>query len=1351
MSVFDISAPTASALSVLAMPRETHIKHRVTEDGPRMCRRCNAEFDDIQELAKHVKEHLKPMENRISGRYMKKKQLVADGSPKKRGRGRPPKVQKKALSKVDPNLNSETSKEPISDSTVDLPGEGSDMAGADKDMPEKTAIKIVDVTKQCTPVLGPENEDETKVISTVLNIKGSAGQSPPRRSLRNQRGSASGPVPFKSVEVVNDGGTESDIASPNIVVKTQTRNQFAGVVSALKLSVGGRSPEKGVTADMKLDSISKPPPPKRRRVGMKIPETTPPGRASRRDMIKNCTITFDDNKQPIHKCNHCCQTFSKLEGFAKHMNNDHGASVKCHHCSLTFLSNDIMQQHKCSALEEVKPVSGVQEAQGPHKESPKQRPQKSPRGPSKGFCRERSAETPEVLKVTHQDMLNQTDQESVQNLFVEPEQNSVQNPLQELGQKLHQDPLMELGQDLAPDPLQELGQQLPEVSLVEPGQESAHEPLPELGQKLPQDPHMEPGQESTQEILPELSQKLHQDALMEPGEEAMEEPLPELDQKLHQDALMEPGEESMEELLQEPGQSLPQDPLMETAPVAPQMSHQGIAQGIAPEHQTPPDLSAVVCMKEKDDEVEIYSCSICGKNFEKLKYLLRHVRGHTDAFHCVKCHKRFARKESLQKHQCICKHREGTTSEEVEDTEGPYFCEFCGTEFRQKKYLFRHMAAHTGEFKCKKCKREFSRKESLLQHIVRCCPEMAHKEGAGVYPCPLCNRVFSREVSLQNHMKLHTGDFKCEQCNRCFASQFSLEKHICGDLAETGGKLACSQCGKTFTKEMYLQRHMTIHTGDFSCVICSRQFSRKEELVKHMLECTAMMQVETEGEIKCTVCSETFADPPSFRIHYAQHTHPYKCEPCGRMFLRKSNLDSHKCNPLTGDPVDCTICKKKFRHLKYLQRHMVVHSVPKYTCNQCNRKFQRLDHYNNHTCKSASGETLPVPQKEKTAYPGVKGEKQAICPTCGKSYVTVSNLNKHMKTHGEKNETCDVCGKRFHLKVALREHIESVHTEEYKHQCQYCGKFMKCKNSLFGHVRQFHSQTITLYACDQCGRKFRQKGNLKKHILTHSDNKTFKCQYCVDKSFKYPEQLRRHQLWHTEGQRFQCEFCKRKFVMQFELRKHMRIFHSGIMYMCEYCFTECRHFHTMKRHLYRRHSDEPKWQADPTAYIKGLVRENPDNTAEASNNIEKDAERNTVLDESDLHIQIQPQIANALTPIEEQPFIVAEVSGFTDGGAKETTRTVIIQTAGQQFNNGLMSQEMAAALQSLSKQGALDENSTMTIIQNLGNGEGEVLPLPEGSLADEQGFIIVPMLTAENTEEGMNVFNNVINTEILQS
>ena len=594
---------------------------------------------------------------------------------------------------------------------------------------------------------------------------------------------------------------------------------------------------------------------------------------------------------------------------------------------------------------------------------------------------------------------------------------------------------------------------------------------------------------------------------------------------------------------------------------------------------------------EKQNEDGLWECVTCGKAFEKLLYLERHMRAHTDVFKCEDCGKRFARNESLQKHRCT-----GNPDTAV-FTEKRHFCEFCGAGFISHTYLLRHMASHTDDFKCEFCEKKFGSKNALRQHIVKCKPDIVSdkKYADELFPCDQCDKVFSRKATLLNHMKLHSGDFKCETCKKCFSSIFTLERHTaegnCEEPSEDteDGKYPCKECDRVFNKKGRLNLHVAQDHTEMAlfCTMCEKSYVKKEDLLKHMIECAAKVQAKREGRIQCVFCDEHFTDPVKFRHHFQEHTHPFKCDKCSKMFLRQTGLDNHNCDVTKIQPDLCPICGKEIRTSRYMEKHIRLAHGEEQQCPVCERTFKRADHLLNHKCVNKDG-VVVMEKKRKTREQrqaeGVHDDR--VCPICGKTFSVQSNLTKHMKSHGEKTVPCPQCGKLFYTPIAVKAHIKHVH-EESHNVCQYCGKVMKCKNSLYGHITQYHQNTVTLYECDICGKQFRQKGNVKKHQLIHSDKKTYSCKFC-ERKFRFPEQHRRHELWHS-GPKHQCTFCNKKFVMPFELKKHLRVYHSGLVYACKYCNLECRYLHTMKRHLERRHSDCEEWHADPIKFIKGLV------------------------------------------------------------------------------------------------------------------------------------------------------------------
>ncbi|TRY57877.1 hypothetical protein DNTS_017666, partial [Danionella cerebrum] len=76
-----------------------------------------------------------------------------------------------------------------------------------------------------------------------------------------------------------------------------------------------------------------------------------------------------------------------------------------------------------------------------------------------------------------------------------------------------------------------------------------------------------------------------------------------------------------------------------------------------------------------------------------------------------------------------------------------------------------------------------------------------------------------------------------------------------------------------------------------------------------------------------------------------------------------------------------------------------------------------------------------------------------------------SIASRRQNNTGEKPHPCDQCGKSFRTKHDLQRHI-SIHTGEKP------------------------------YPCDQCGKSFRTKRNLQRHISIHTGEKPHSCDQC---------------------------------------------------------------------------------------------------------------------------------------------------------------------------------------------------------------------------------------------------------------
>jgi len=83
--------------------------------------------------------------------------------------------------------------------------------------------------------------------------------------------------------------------------------------------------------------------------------------------------------------------------------------------------------------------------------------------------------------------------------------------------------------------------------------------------------------------------------------------------------------------------------------------------------------------------------------------------------------------------------------------------------------------------------------------------------------------------------------------------------------------------------------------------------------------------------------------------------------------------------------------------------------------------------------------------------------------------------------------------------------------------CPICGQgFMMC-HDMQRHAREVH-YSIDPNMCDECGKTFVNRFNLRAHKKLHSDEKPFQCNVC-DKMFKTNSQLTKHGYVHTGEKR----------------------------------------------------------------------------------------------------------------------------------------------------------------------------------------------------------------------------------------
>lgn len=384
------------------------------------------------------------------------------------------------------------------------------------------------------------------------------------------------------------------------------------------------------------------------------------------------------------------------------------------------------------------------------------------------------------------------------------------------------------------------------------------------------------------------------------------------------------------------------------------------------------------------------------------------------------------------------------TSMRSPESENPtYSCDICQKSFGKCSYLYRHLRKHTGEFTCVTCLAVFARKENLISHSCSQPKEW--------FPCITCGKKFSAKKYLQRHVPVHTGEFSCPDCKRNFASRLSLKCHRCnGNKSKLKRDInTCFMCERSFDSELKLQSHLKVHC-DVNLDKCS---SSKTTICKPR---TSQKHVKRKDD---SIPEQTQTESSERKV--------FICEVCGAIFKSSSSMKTHRFLH-EERKFECNICRKRFHRKDVLQEHLRVHQDANFPCSTCGKKYK--------TKKSLYVHSLIH-----------KGSKRFACEVCGKDFFQKGNLFKHLQTHtSERLFTCEYCEKAFSSKEYFNIHV-LTHTQGKIFQCEVCKKGFVKKHLLDTHRQIYHSNRGFL--CKYCNTVIRHRHSVRRHLeKTHQDH-----------------------------------------------------------------------------------------------------------------------------------------------------------------------------------------------------------------------------------------------------------------------
>ncbi|XP_045188713.2 zinc finger and BTB domain-containing protein 24-like [Mercenaria mercenaria] len=159
---------------------------------------------------------------------------------------------------------------------------------------------------------------------------------------------------------------------------------------------------------------------------------------------------------------------------------------------------------------------------------------------------------------------------------------------------------------------------------------------------------------------------------------------------------------------------------------------------------------------------------------------------------------------------------------------------------------------------------------------------------------------------------------------------------------------------------------------------------------------------------------------------------------------------------------------------------------------------------------------------------------------------------------------CAECGKTFKQKGNLKTHIR-LHIAGTPYHCpeEGCDKSYRSNESLRRHL--LTHQGIKPFQCDICEQRFSSNVALTEHRSRHLDERPYQCPHC-QKCFRQISCFRRHVVIHTGDLPYSCTICQKRFAQTAYLKSHMKVHTGEKPFQCTVCFKRFAHQSDVKRH-----------------------------------------------------------------------------------------------------------------------------------------------------------------------------------------